>query len=522
MIAINIGYIIAGVVFLWNPSVSMVDVLPDVIGYLLILKGLYKLSDLERNLLSARKKFKNAAWLSLGKLFAMALIPIFDAMWYLILAFSFGVLELVWLIPAFVELFEGISYLEMRYTGHRTRRQTTPRFGGIFDKTEFADGTAYFELYPGHGRDNTGSAVALDIPFANGTERLCMAEAGFSSRNGEKQEYLYESGEARVMSVIFVIARAVCACLPEFTALMGKRDGYVEANPIENYSGLRQVLAVIFAAVSLVFGILWLVRMIRYFTRFRRDTAFITVLEQKYETEILTDRGLWIKRKTAAFGILSATAYLFLLCLKIDIDFGLVSLRSFFFVPEFMWGVIMLLAFRAAGDYVPNRRGAMMKTGLFMVFSLIAQGIWTKYSMSLAWLLYPYREAGFVPVFTAFMIFFAAAMGMFVLVILEKRRVYLRMAEECTALSCEVFGETHNRNREDALHELARKIRRLSVTEICYAVFSVLCMAVLPMADISELLGLSWAFRMAFGAVLIYRNAVTSDALKNELEKIIG
>ena len=300
---------------------------------------------------------------------------------------------------------------------------------------------------------------------------------------------------------------------------MGKRDGYVEANPIEDYAGLRQVLAVIFAAVSLVFGILWLVRMIRYFARFRRDDAFIAVLKEKYETEILSDRGLWIKRKTALFGILSATAYLFLLCLKIDIDFGLVSLRSFFFVPEFMWGVMMLLAFRAAGDYVKNCRGAMMKTGIFMVFSLLAQGIWTKYSASL---LYPYKEAEFVPIFTVFMLAFATAMGMFILVILEKRRVYLRMAEECTALSCEVFGETHNRNRADALHELEQKIRRLSAWEIVYAVFSVLCMAVLPFADISELLGLSWTFRMIFGAVLIYRNAVTSDALKNELEKIIG
>ena len=36
----NIGYLIAGCIFLFNPTVNLIDVLPDVIGYLLILKGL--------------------------------------------------------------------------------------------------------------------------------------------------------------------------------------------------------------------------------------------------------------------------------------------------------------------------------------------------------------------------------------------------------------------------------------------------------------------------------------------------
>ena len=45
----------AGCLFLFNPTVNLIDVLPDVIGYLLILKGLYKLADLNGKIKAARQ-----------------------------------------------------------------------------------------------------------------------------------------------------------------------------------------------------------------------------------------------------------------------------------------------------------------------------------------------------------------------------------------------------------------------------------------------------------------------------------
>ena len=207
----NIGYLIAGCIFLFNPTVNLIDVLPDVIGYLLILKGLDKLSDLDGRLRSAKQKFKAAAWIAGVKFLVMFLTPVMDSTWYLLFAFSFGVLELIYEIPAFVELFGGLSYLEMRHTKHKTRRteETKPRFGGTFDKTEFEDGTAYFELYERNGTESTPPSFEETVPFADGTARLCVSDAGFSSRTNDKTVYLYESDEARVISVIFVVVRAI-------------------------------------------------------------------------------------------------------------------------------------------------------------------------------------------------------------------------------------------------------------------------------------------------------------------------
>lgn len=388
----NIGYLIAGCVFLLNPTVNLIDVLPDVIGYLLILKGLDKLSDLDGKLHSAKQKFKAAAWIAGVKFLVMFLTPVMDSTWYLLFAFSFGVLEMIYEIPAFVELFGGISYLEMRHTNHKTRRteEAKPRFGGTFDKTEFEDGTAYFELYERRGTEGATPSFEETVPFANGTARLSISDAGFSSRTNDKTVYLYESDEARVISVIFVVIRAVCACLPEITALFG-----VEPGAVRDYTGMRSVLAALLGVVSLVFGVIWFVRMVRYFTNFRKDTRFVSALEEKYAAEILTDELLWTKRKTSAFCSLSIVAFIFFLCMPLSgVLIANHALDSFFFMPEFLWGVVMIAAFYAAGEYAPRRRVSVIKASLFSVFSAVSYGLLIRYSEKYAVLAFPFQGGG--------------------------------------------------------------------------------------------------------------------------------
>ena len=519
----NIGYLIAGCVFLFNPTVNLIDVLPDVAGYLLILKGLYRLSDLNGKIKTARQKFKAAVWISLGELLAMLMIPILDATWYLILSFVFGVLKLIYLIPAFVNLFEGISYLELRYTHHKARRESAakPRFGGVFDKTEFESGTAYFELYEKKNAPNSAPFFERGISFSGGDERLCIADAGFSSRNRDKTVYLYESDEARIMSVVFVIVHVVCACLPEFTAIAGTGGGYVTADPTD-FTGLRTVLALFLAGISAVIGILWLVRMLRYFNGFRRDRRFVSVLEEKYTAEIVPDGLLWTGRKTRAFCTLCVGAFAFFLCLPISgVSLGGHLIDSFYFVPEFMWGVVMLFAFRGAGEYAPRRRAASGKTALFIVFSAAAYVLLALYSARFAGSAFPYEEEGFVPVYIAFLICFVLAFLMFSLVVPEKKRVYLRLAQRCTEMSSAGLFEMSEQKQEERLTALTRRIRRYAALEYIYAGVSVICMAAVPFGVESELLALSWFFRLMFGVVLMIYAAAIAGNLHDELERVI-
>lgn len=515
----NIGYIIAGCAFLFNPTVNLIDVLPDVIGYLLILKGMEKLSDLNGELDSAKRKFKAAAWIAAIKFLVMFLTPVMDSTWYLLFAFSFGVLEMIYGIPAFVELFGGISYLEMRHTRHRTRRAESakPRFGGTFDKTEFEDGTAYFELYPRRDDEEAPPFFEERIPFPGGTERLGISDAGFASRMGDRTAYLYESEEARIVSVIFLVVRAVCACLPEFTALFGTEPG-----ASRDYSGTRSVLAVLLAAVSLVFGIVWFIRMFRYFTVFRQDKPFVAALEEKYAAEILTDELLWTKRKTSAFCSLSIIAYVFFMCMPFSgVLINNHALDSFFFMPEFLWGLVMIGAFCAAREYAPRRRILFVKAGLFTVFSAIAYGLLVRYSEKYAVLAFPYQGEGFLTLYIAYMSFFLLAFVMYGSIIPEKKRVYWLLAQRAAEMSSAGLHEMAERKKEEALQKLKKAIRWNTVLESLYAVFSVICMAVVPLSGEYTICGLSWLFRLLFGIVLMISGAVVSGKLRGELERVI-
>ena len=62
------GYLFIGFLFLINPDYFTFDILPDVFGYLLIARGLYRLSFLEDRIWQARRMTRTLAWVSLVKL----------------------------------------------------------------------------------------------------------------------------------------------------------------------------------------------------------------------------------------------------------------------------------------------------------------------------------------------------------------------------------------------------------------------------------------------------------------------
>lgn len=62
----DLWLISAGMIFLFNPCINIIDVLPDVIGIALILFGIRKYADLSSELGEAKKGFGKAAWVSLA------------------------------------------------------------------------------------------------------------------------------------------------------------------------------------------------------------------------------------------------------------------------------------------------------------------------------------------------------------------------------------------------------------------------------------------------------------------------
>ena len=85
----GIRSIIAGMIFLFNPFISVYDILPDFIGYMFIIYGLYKIADVELKVREARRRMTQALYVAVGRFAIMmsALFMEFDST--LVLVFTF-------------------------------------------------------------------------------------------------------------------------------------------------------------------------------------------------------------------------------------------------------------------------------------------------------------------------------------------------------------------------------------------------------------------------------------------------
>lgn len=295
------GLIIAALFFLFNPDISIIDVFPDFIGYMLLSAGLSQLAMLNDDLSAAYGKFKKMILVSaLKPVSTFFLYGVFDsseqASGSLLFAFSFAVVELIFLIPAYNCLFDGIIYL----SGRR-------------------------------------GAKAAFKPKGKRTV-------------GEK---------AKSFSIVFVIAKAAFALLPETLALTTTEytDGITMY--LYNYIGHFRV---IFFTVSLVFGIIWLTKSARFFSAVKKEREFIESLTKSFEEELLTKEGIFIQKNLyRGFLVLIAGA---LLCIDLHApDFNV--------IPDCVAAAVLCFGAYLLGKYLVGHKKAMIASGFYFVLSVI-------------------------------------------------------------------------------------------------------------------------------------------------------
>ena len=99
--------------FFANPNIANIDILPDSIGYLLLWAGLYYAADLHSRLDEARDGFLRMAFIDAAKtasFFFLVMVASRDEQptLQLVFTFVFGVLELIYALPAWKNFFEGM------------------------------------------------------------------------------------------------------------------------------------------------------------------------------------------------------------------------------------------------------------------------------------------------------------------------------------------------------------------------------------------------------------------------------
>lgn len=139
------GWFIAAVIFLANPCINIVDILPDFFGYMLLLNGLTKWADLYLGMRNAVETVSRLRWIMLIKLLCVVFVPIGNDTDVLLLTFAFAIIELMYVLPAINKIFKGLDYFATRFDG----KKLLLGVNGVRSATYvFFVGKAFFSLLP--------------------------------------------------------------------------------------------------------------------------------------------------------------------------------------------------------------------------------------------------------------------------------------------------------------------------------------------------------------------------------------
>jgi len=254
---LGLGLIPLALVFLFNPNITVIDLLPDFIGYWLLCVAFSKLGDLQETLGEAVVAFRKMILIDAAKILALLWIfgmsvPAERSASILLWTFVFGVLEMIFLLPAYGKLFGGLLALGYFYENHAIlgasgKRQKSP------------------------------------------TEKI------------------------RNFTWFFVVIKAVLPILPELADLTNvaydETTGFIN---LYRFIGLLRGMAFI---PVLIVGIVWFFKAQVYFARLRKDDTLMGTLRSAYEEKVLPKAGIFARRDIRVTCLLLIVA----LCLTLDL-----------------------------------------------------------------------------------------------------------------------------------------------------------------------------------------------------------
>lgn len=248
---LGLSSIIWALVFLFNPNLNIVDILPDFIGYAIICASLSRLADMNEDIATSCKGFMRALFADIVKFVCIFVVfatsnPEEQNTLLLLVAFVFAVVELLLLIPAFKALFAGLVQL-----GYK------------------------FENKAVLGRKNT-------LSRKNYTEKIVA------------------------ITYVFLAVKAATCVLPEFTVLSTHSYDELSASYfLYDYVGLLRFFSIF---VGLIMGIVWLCHSAAYFKRVSKDRVFIDALVDCYNKTVLPKESIFVKKAVNLISLLFCVA----------------------------------------------------------------------------------------------------------------------------------------------------------------------------------------------------------------------
>ncbi|MBR6650970.1 MAG: hypothetical protein IKL36_06120 [Clostridia bacterium] len=264
--------IAVGMFFLINPTVNIIDVIPDFIGYLFIISGLDRLADMEDHFAGAKKNFVLLAVISAAKTVSCLLLPVIDGTFVILLSFVFSILEALFFIPAVVNVFGGFHYYGLRLES----KACYGIYKSVFEK------------------DENGNKVKAE-------KRVCSSDS------------------VMAFTIVAFIVRALCYFLPQVPTLFSYGDSAV-INGGYRIEWTYFIPHMYFLCGVLVLAVClpWALRFARYIKGIANDEKLVSALEKSYMENIAPNVNYFAGKKTVTVSVLTIVAAVFSFSIYVD------------------------------------------------------------------------------------------------------------------------------------------------------------------------------------------------------------
>ncbi len=250
------GLVIAGFILLFNPVIHVIDMIPDALGFLLIVIGLTRMSFFIGKIEQARSLFIKLALLEAAKCFMILTVPYASGSDIVLQTFVFGLAEALMFVPAVNYLFEGLSFAGLWYNATV-----------MYEKKTFK-------------------------------RPLASMIAKFSGR--QKKRAFTQKVEwvtyVRDQILFFYLFRVCATLVPELTELQLYNNlGEVSAFS-RSLAYYKPFLYVTLGIIVFLFGVKYTRTVSGFFKAVKNDKTFLQAMEDKYRNDVLPRDTFFIAR----------------------------------------------------------------------------------------------------------------------------------------------------------------------------------------------------------------------------------
>ncbi|MBE6536503.1 MAG: hypothetical protein E7673_00980 [Ruminococcaceae bacterium] len=288
---VKFGWLIFAFVMIFNPNIQLIDVLPDFIGFFILAKFISRAADAAPYFEEARSNFIKLAYISLAKIPALIIITLVRSK----NLHDNDIIALFALVFATVELLYLI-----------------PAIKNFFDAL----------LYLGE-RGNVPSLI--------------------------KSDSLISTDALRSFTYAFVVFKAILCTVPEFLKLTRS----VDIGSLSSVSSSRYYPWAILMSLLIGFAIggIWLVRVIRFSVKVRREGRFYSTL-----AEIATVNSYEEYEKKVYARFVNLTFLFFILSAIFSVDLTFSDYNDINLLPSFISGIFFSLGLIRLIECVKNKK----------------------------------------------------------------------------------------------------------------------------------------------------------------------